>query len=128
MSKREYPFNSCSPLQLKTHVENKHVNNNEANMQQIYAKTQSMLKAGAKAQNQNTQGNNCSTGSSSICKNCKKRSETVMLAKCSFCDKKVCVYCFNVCCKCEQNFCPLCSVLSYEDREGKAYCLSCCAS
>ena len=36
MSKRSFPFNNCSPLQLKTHVENKHVNSNEESMQKIY--------------------------------------------------------------------------------------------
>ena len=38
MSKRSFPFDNCAPLQLKTHVESKHVNNNEADMQQIYGK------------------------------------------------------------------------------------------
>ena len=82
---------------------------NPLNSTYFPAKTQSMLKAGAKAQSQKVQEND--TSSSNTCGNCKKTGESVQLAKCSFCEKRVCVYCFNVCCKCEQNFCPLCSVV-----------------
>ncbi|CAB4020851.1 Hypothetical predicted protein [Paramuricea clavata] len=128
MSKRAFPFNSCAPLQLKTHVENKHVNNDEASMQKIYAKTQSILKAGAKAQSEKASAEENNVPSTNICENCKKTSKSVQLARCSFCDKTVCVYCFNVCYKCEQNFCPLCSVISYDDRVEKSYCLSCIGS
>ena len=77
------------------------------------AKTQSMLKAGAKAQSKKASVEESSVQSTNVCKNCNKTSESVQLAKCFFCDKNVCTYCFNTCCNCEQNFCPLCSVIRY---------------
>ncbi|XP_046848324.1 apoptosis regulatory protein Siva-like [Xenia sp. Carnegie-2017] len=126
MAKRSFPFNHCPPVQLKTHVQTKHVNNNEASLKKIYDKTQSMLKAGARAYDKNlSNGNTAQVKWTSICQYCKGSNDSKEMTKCFFCEKDICVYCYNFCFKCEQHFCPLCSIISYNDHKEKSYCLSC---
>lgn len=116
-------------------------------------KTQSMLKAGARAYDKNlSNGNTAQVKWTSICQYCKGSNDSKEMTKCFFCEKDICVYCYNFCFKCEQHFCPLCSIIrykanlfflvfffcllciltfnvsiycSYNDHKEKSYCLSC---
>ena len=74
-----------------------------------------MLKAGARAYDKNlSNGNTAQVKWTSICQYCKGSNDSKEMTKCFFCEKDICVYCYNFCFKCEQHFCPLCSIIRYK--------------
>ena len=44
---------------------------------------------------------------------------------CSFCDRQACTACLRDCEECHFSFCSLCSVVDYNERIDRCYCLDC---
>ncbi|KAK8768014.1 hypothetical protein V5799_005204 [Amblyomma americanum] len=57
------------------------------------------------------------------CGSCHRKC--VVVSACAFCDRTSCEACTRLCVSCEKVFCPLCSVLKYNQHEEYAVCLTC---
>lgn len=141
MPKRAFPFDSYSPLQMKIHVNNFHVEK-ESHLKKIYGTTSRNLQAvfvsfrvsSSNALNSLTiyfffaakttdllmkaSAKLYGTQLDDNCLNAQESSlkcQSCSVANCSdvcvFCSKKICSACSRNCYNCRGNFCGLCSIL-----------------
>ncbi|KAJ7352924.1 hypothetical protein OS493_032863 [Desmophyllum pertusum] len=108
MPKRPFPFNGCSPLQLKTHVNAFHFE--KANhMDSIYARTRELMHEGSLRlkKTQADQKGNLQVEETFKCQSC-LQSKCGVRAVCIFCERNACDDCSRQCAHCAGIFCSLC--------------------
>eukprot|EP00727_Mastigamoeba_balamuthi_P005211 m51a1_g14689 hypothetical protein (142) ;mRNA; f:99746-100346 len=44
---------------------------------------------------------------------------------CAWCSQRVCAGCARTCAECGDTFCTMCSVINYDQRHERAFCLNC---
>jgi len=125
MPKRNCPFGTNSPLQLKTHINAFHIE--KANdMERIYARTRKLMHEGSvrlqKAQMDHN--GNVQTEQAFKCQSC-LQSKFGVLVICVFCERHTCTDCSRQCALCAGIFCSLCSIANYDERYERYFCLGC---
>ncbi|KAL4237473.1 Apoptosis regulatory protein Siva [Mactra antiquata] len=59
----------------------------------------------------------------SSCQCCK--GQAASQNRCGFCEKSICYDCVRSCSSCDGHFCPLCSVMNYDEVCERSFCLQC---
>ncbi|KAL9952211.1 hypothetical protein ACROYT_G039426 [Oculina patagonica] len=125
MPKRQFPFNGSSPLQLKTHVNTFHFEKLN-NMNGIYARTRELMHEGSlrlkKAEA--AKNNNLQVEETFKCQSC-LQSKRGLRVTCVFCERNTCDDCSRQCAHCTGTFCSLCSIVNYDERYERCFCLGC---
>jgi len=122
------------------HIDMRHVGK-EQYQQEVYEKTKNMLMKGSieasKSQSfhspdpSDARGKKIvgpAFGKKSVPNKCTACGQILMqshLQNCEFCEKKICLGCKRICSSCEKTFCHVCSVINYDLRDEREFCLNC---
>lgn len=120
MSKRQFPFDGSCPLQLKTHVNTTQFEKSN-NMEQIYEKTLEALREGMDRYD-NGEIEEETVKETVSCERC-RQTKSGLAVTCAFCERKTCGDCRKQCAHCDKMFCSLCSVVNYDKKYERHFCL-----
>lgn len=125
MPKRQFPFDRSSPLQLKTYVNAFHFEKAN-NMDSIYARTQELMNEGSLRlkKTQAVQKSPLQVEETFKCQSC-LHSKCGLRVICAFCERSTCEDCSRQCLHCAGIFCSLCSIVNYDAKYERCYCLGC---